>query len=287
MTNLKVNHKGLAYDPNEAIAGDYTTNYQNMGDVTVKDQTTSDQSSPQEPNAVAIPIWPRRRKTYRGFSSSICDMFRNRYDCCAIACCGILSYDRTRYLLTGQRPTPLRKRLFLHLLVPLIIFILAGYTALYIKDQNLNETVCKILILTLFAYILMDCIQGRDDRLIQRNEVLQRAGTTNEEIGTDAGCAHACCIGCYKIDGHWDQWDENDNETSLEAHENVCTSLWKYFSAMFCGICAKCYCQVCGICAIAQEAREMERLVEPKEKWIDYITFEVGYKLYNVLTPTI
>jgi hypothetical protein len=44
------------------------------------------------------------RRPYKGFSTSICDLFHGSHplhkeDCCAFACCGILAHDKTQYLL--------------------------------------------------------------------------------------------------------------------------------------------------------------------------------------------
>lgn len=225
-------------------------------------------------NEVVVPLRPPRRQTYSGFSTSICDMFRNRFDCCAFACCGILSYDRTRYLLTGERPPPVRNRLFFHLIIPLLIFITAGYCAVYIQDRDVNEAVSTTLIIILVLYIAMDCFLGRNHRILQREEVLEKAGRRGEQNALDLGSAHGFCCGWYNIDGHWGQWDENDNNLNIRG--DMCTKLWLFFAKLFWGSCAGTFCQVWGICALAQESREMEMLVEPRQTWIDFVTFEVN-----------
>ena len=53
------------------------------------------------------PLSARGGVRREGFSTSICSMFSDparRSDCCALACCGVLASDRTRYLVLGQRP---------------------------------------------------------------------------------------------------------------------------------------------------------------------------------------
>lgn len=227
---------------------------------------------------ISSPIWPLRAQSYRGFSTSICDMFRNRYDCCAFACCGILSYDRTRYLLTGERPISIKVRLFYHLIVPLLIFITAGYCAVYIPDKQTNEIVSSSLVTLLVLYIIFDCLSGRRDRLHQREDILVKAGTRGEQSAADIASAHSCCCGFYGEDGHMDQWNENEN--NFGEKKDMCTEIWKFFAQMCCVACTHSFCQVCGICALAQESREIEKLVEPRKTWIDFVTFEPFSNFY-------
>ena len=78
--------------------------------------------------AAAPAVLPLRR-TYRGgFHTSICDIFRDphrRTDCCAVACCGILSSDRSLYLLTGERPPPLWTRVLMYFVIPTLLLAAA------------------------------------------------------------------------------------------------------------------------------------------------------------------
>ena len=254
----------------------YSAAYQNPGNISNNYASSNNPTDQNWTSEVTVPVWPTRSHTYHGFSTSICDMFRNKSDCCALACCGILSHDRTRYLLTGEYPPSWRTRLFFHLILPLLIFITAGYCAVFIKNQNVNEAVSTGLILLLLGYILSGCISARQNRLHLREEILIKAGRRNEHSQLYAEHAHGFCFGCYPTNGPWDQWDDDHNESSTLESEDMCRKLWKFFAKIFCGLCAGCFCQVCGICALAQESREVEMLVEPKETWIDYVSFEVN-----------
>lgn len=214
-----------------------------------------------------------RPSSYRGFSTSICDMFTDPNDCCALVCCGVLAVDRTRYLLTGERPTSWKWRLFKHFMLPLIIFVTAGYCSVYIRDQKLNEAVSTILILLLVLYILMDCLKARESRMELRDQIADRVGKRAEQSSRDVAGAHSICCGCARVDGNWHSWPSNTPERA-----DMCTSIWLFFAKSCFGVCAGYFCQMCGICAVAQEAREVKRVVETSDQqevqWIDYVTFE-------------
>ena len=60
------------------------------------------------PIATALPFATSTRRPYKGFSTSICDLFHGSHalhkeDCCAFACCGILAHDKARYLLLSNQ----------------------------------------------------------------------------------------------------------------------------------------------------------------------------------------
>jgi hypothetical protein len=113
---------------------------------------------------------------YRGFSTSINDMFveqqHERIDCCAITCCGILQHDRDRFLLTGIKPPSLLKRFFVHFIIPFTIFFAAGIGALRIQDVVTNEIVSTSLLLFFLLYILLQCAKGRSKRIDIRKDLL-------------------------------------------------------------------------------------------------------------------
>ena len=90
--------------------------------VSLPDAAPDADAAPAPPPAAAGPRPPPRRYYRGGFTSSICAVFRDPLkrptDCCAVACCGVLASDRTRYLLTGERPPPLWLRTILCVAVP-------------------------------------------------------------------------------------------------------------------------------------------------------------------------
>ena len=81
--------------------------------------------------------------------------------------------------------------------------------------------------------------------------------------------AHSCCSCLYPTD---DVPDGTDADLAEEepAHD-FCTRLWACLSGSFWGCCG-CWCQCCGLCAVAQEEREVDRLVP--DHAIDYLTFQ-------------
>lgn len=114
---------------------------------------------------------------FRGFSTSINDLFRfgtlvERVDCCALTCCGVLQNDRDRYLLTGVSPPSLLKRLILHVFLPLTLFFIAGMGAMRIRHVRLNQIFCTTLIALLVIYLFLQCSKGRAKRMEIRKDLL-------------------------------------------------------------------------------------------------------------------
>lgn len=113
----------------------------------------------------------RRPRTYRGgFHTSICDIFRDphsRTDCCAVACCGVFSSDRNRYLLTGERPPPLWHRVLMYFVVPFLFIGAIGYFAVEVPVEvnGGNGKQTKVprpeLVWSFVAYIIFISIWGR------------------------------------------------------------------------------------------------------------------------------
>eukprot|EP00970_Alexandrium_tamarense_P015527 scaffold5199_cov199-Alexandrium_tamarense.AAC.22 len=108
---------------------------------TVVDLRPSSSSPPQRHQLQHQQASPTNLRTYRGgFTSSICSIFTDptrRQDCCAVACCGVLASDRTRYLLTGERPPPLWRRLVMYLIVPALFLAAMNYFAVEVQfDEN-------------------------------------------------------------------------------------------------------------------------------------------------------
>ena len=113
---------------------------------------------------------------YRGFSSSIGDMFvhpsNERVDCCAMVCCGIFQSDRDRYLLQGVTPPSPWKRVWVHIVVPIVLFCMAGFMALNIPAKHMNQMLVVIFLLGLLASIVGQCMKGRHKRMDIRKDVL-------------------------------------------------------------------------------------------------------------------
>ncbi|CAB9528339.1 tRNA methyltransferase 11 homolog (Saccharomyces cerevisiae) [Seminavis robusta] len=72
--------------------------------------------------------------------------------------------------------------------------------------------------------------------------------------------------GCLGIDGT----PPGNNPAAAD----TCYWMWKALGAMFCGACCSCWCQCCGLCAMAQEDRELQRMLPKKNFQMDYITFQ-------------
>lgn len=109
---------------------------------TVVSMPEDEPSSAQRQAAALSPS--HNLRTYRGgFHTSICDIFRDphrRTDCCAVACCGVLSSDRSRYLLTGKRPPPLWIRMGMYLLIPVLFIAAMNYWAVDVPVGDDGET---------------------------------------------------------------------------------------------------------------------------------------------------
>ena len=269
----------------------------------------------------------RPNRPYKGFSTSISSsMFAStrhaRSDCCALACFGILQSDRTRYLLTGVPPPSLHRRFVIHLVMPVSMFLLAGYCAVYVRDAQINQLASTFLVLMTVFYVAQDCTRGTTKRVQIREEMLWRAREVEGEIEKaaasnggdrqaaiseleglggiskvrgvpprhlagdgdsyhgrdlgqsrfDMGCAHRGC-GCYGS-------DIPDRSSEAEP-EDVCGCIFRCFADLLCSRLCGCALQCCGCCALAQEAREIERLVPEGRRRIDYLSFEPYVSYYG------
>lgn len=256
-----------------------------------------------EPDAAA----PANRRVYRGgFSTSICDLFRypsRRTDCCSIACCGVLSSDRNRYLLFGELPPPLWRRLLMYLIIPALFIASLNYFAVEVtipangssygnNDQNGDTTTIKVaplpLRLAFYAYLIFLGVRGRMEQRKTRNEIMaklyrEQAAARGEEVDPnqiarylhqhrlDVLRAHSSCSCCYAHDLPMDGNNEFDD---VIVEEDCCSRFWDCLSKTFWNACCGMWCQCCSACAIAQEEREIERLTGNVEPKMDYITFE-------------
>lgn len=234
---------------------------------------------------------------YRGFSTSIKDMFVNpdneRVDCCALACCGILQNDRDRYLISGIPPPSCCRRFWIHFVLPCWIFALAMFCALNIEDPFLNQVFSTGLILMLLGYFVIQCLKGMWKRRDIRKDLLwskydklvngqYRRRPHDEELSVDERSgdgpayllgqttgdirnAHSLC-GCYASDGHESAYKAVDH--------SFCSRFFQCFTTCFCGALCRCHIQICGICAVAQEARQVEDLLPQSYRLVDYVTMQ-------------
>jgi hypothetical protein len=113
---------------------------------------------------------------HRGFSTSIFDMFaqpeNERVDCCALTCCGMLQSDRDRFLLQGITPPSPLKRIIVHIMFPIFLFVCAGFGALQIQDVLVNQIVSSALVLVVVLYLYSQCNKGRTKRIELRKDLL-------------------------------------------------------------------------------------------------------------------
>jgi RsiW-degrading membrane proteinase PrsW (M82 family) len=250
--------------------------------------------------------------SYRGFSTSVGDFMsssaHHRTDCCAMTCCGVLQSDRDRFLLTGVTPPGPMKRVTVHVVLPLLIFMCAGLGAIHIRNPVINQGVSTLLILFMLAYIMVQCYKGRSKRIKVRKDLLytkyQIQQNRNQEslslmldherpdeddrnaayyMGQtpwDFACAHPCCwIGCYADDRPASRAAESNSSNGN--NDDLCTCLYNWaYPSPICGMHILC----CGMQALAQEARELESAILPTAyRRIDYITMQPVMDYYPAI----
>ena len=248
---------------------------------------------------------------YRGFNSSIADMFRypdhERVDCCSIACFGCIQADRNRYLVNGTRPPALCRRICVHVILPATLFGIALFVAFNVYDPLMNEILCYGWIAVILIYFYSQCGKGSwKRREVRRNLLLAKyrkinpgnsprlnnsesADTDDDfeydydsdedeeylmgQTNSDIRNAHAAICGCYTVDRH--------NGIDVETYEERTSfsRILDCFTTLCCGICGK-YVLCCGFCGVAQESREIETLVRPGVLRIDYITMQPMMEYY-------
>jgi len=252
-------------------------------------------------------------RIYRGFSTPIAaGMFQHveneRLDCCSIACCGVLQSDRNRFLVKGIQPPTCFRRFWLHIVLPLALFIFAGYCAFHIHSIYYNQLIVTGIITMLLSYMIVQCCKGRWKRISVRRELLWRLhhmdrGYDNDDIAqssfeeaeeeasinsdlqpaylngqstNDLWYAHHFCLGCYNTDIP----RNTDLEQELSKSNNLCGSLWQLCSKyLLCGCCGM-HLQLCGMCGTAQEARELEVLLPASKRRMDYVSMQPMIEYY-------
>eukprot|EP00588_Corethron_pennatum_P027664 CAMPEP_0194325000 /NCGR_PEP_ID=MMETSP0171-20130528/28978_1 /TAXON_ID=218684 /ORGANISM="Corethron pennatum, Strain L29A3" /LENGTH=613 /DNA_ID=CAMNT_0039084007 /DNA_START=57 /DNA_END=1895 /DNA_ORIENTATION=+ len=247
------------------------------------------------------------RTGYRGFSTSICSNFSKpsrRSDCCSLACCGILSSDRTRYLLLDQRPTWI-KRLLLNLALPLgLLWAIAIISRDSAEEAAVAE--CKVafpddgsgpnldafnrkgsyydrlvlwLIVALFIVIVVLLARASNFRFSFRRIFLSKlppasARGTMPPASTRGTIRAARICDCYEAPDDSDEYLRSEPEDAAAADHDLCACLWSCLSRLCCLTCCSCWCQCCGMCAIGQEAREIDLIVPKERRRMDYVTFQ-------------
>ncbi|KAL7489853.1 hypothetical protein ACHAW6_015569 [Cyclotella cf. meneghiniana] len=262
---------------------------------------------------------PPLRKYRGGFHSSICSIFSDpgrRTDCCAVACCGVLASDRTRYLLNGTRPPPLWRRLGMYLVIPALFIAAMNYFAVEVPapktqaydDQQPDQGPTKVaplpLTLSFYAYLVILGVYSRYQRRSMRVEIVkklyeERVAARGENVDSnqlrlflersryDTSTPHRSCW-CYAIDDIFFE-DEvpapvvNGRDDVLDIDGDFCTRLWSCLANTFWASCCGCWCQCCSICAVAQEEREVNRLTGNEDYTMDYVTFQPYSEYYPAI----
>jgi hypothetical protein len=136
-------------------------------------------------------------------------------------------------------------------------------------------------------HVLMD-----QDHRPDNDDARQRSRPSSREYymgqtPRDIRCAHPCClIGLYPEDRMLKRQTDDDGILAVDEIENnsktnFCSEMLNIFlNPVCCGMPIQC----CGVCAIAQEAREIERVMLPAPyRRIDYITMEPFLRYYPAI----
>ncbi|GKY99722.1 hypothetical protein MPSEU_000926200 [Mayamaea pseudoterrestris] len=256
---------------------------------------------------------------YRGFSTSIHDMYRHvdmeRVDCCAVTCCGVLQHDRDRYLLQGTTPPSPFKRIVVHLLMPLCIVLLAGLVATHVRDATLRLVSCWVLLGMLLLYAAQQAFKWRMKTMSVRKDLLylkyqklqhprssvlaimehhlprvssseddenENVTNRNHYLGQsewDVSCAHPCCIIGCYRNDTTNTSTNNDYDRNNNNDDE--NHLCRCLWKHLCFSCCGLLPQCCGTCALAQEARELETELLPAAcRRIDYVTMQAYMDYY-------
>jgi RsiW-degrading membrane proteinase PrsW (M82 family) len=274
------------------------------------DRNLNYRSFPSESSgAEAIPSHPN----YRGFNTSINGMFTNpeyeRVDCCALACCGILQSDRDRFLLMGTKPPSGFRRFWLHIILPVCLFVSACLCAVNVQDPFLNSMLSIGFLFTLIGYFAIQCFKGSWKRRQVRKELLwtkyqlltsgdihqhrTEADSIQEENSEDVPAyymgqtksdlknAHSCCS-CYVRDRPLHDEDAEGRDPE-EDQTSICTRFFECYTNSCCGTLCGMHMQLCGLCALAQEARQVESLLHAGYRRVDYITMQPMLEYYPAI----
>lgn len=272
-------------------------------------------------NAIGRPRSGRRstiqetNSDYRGFNTSITDMFadpeQERIDCCALVCCGCLQADRDRYLATGVKPPTCWRRFCSHIVTPFVIFAMAIYVAVSVPDAWLNQTLCYGFVILFVIYFISQCFKGAWKRRNSRKNILfskyykrdpvHAPGIVHDGESDDENDEHEVAsgsldylqgqtrfdlwnahtiVGCYATDRPVMSTMEQEES---EEKATFCTKLFQCLSSACCGKICGMHLQLCGFCAVAQEGRQLEAMIRPGKRRIDYITMQPMMEYYPAI----
>jgi RsiW-degrading membrane proteinase PrsW (M82 family) len=274
---------------------DHTLNYHSF-----PTESSGEEEVPSHPN-------------YRGFNTSINGMFTNpeyeRVDCCALVCCGILQSDRDRFLLMGTKPPSAFRRCWLHIMLPVVLFVSACLCAVHVEDSFLNSMLSVGFLFTLIGYFVIQCFKGAWKRRQVRKELLwtkyqlltsgniHQHRTEEDSIQeensehapdyymgqtkSDLTNAHSCCS-CYVRDRPLHDEDAEGRDPD-EDQTSICTRFFECYTNSCCGTLCGMHMQLCGLCAVAQEARQVESLLHAGYRRVDYITMQPMLEYYPAI----
>ncbi|VEU39025.1 unnamed protein product [Pseudo-nitzschia multistriata] len=248
---------------------------------------------------------PNSRREYRGgWSTSmgaLLDDPNRKSNCCALTCCGIFLYDRTNYLVTGNRPNWTQRQVTVLIIPLLLVFAIAITSAMGEIECEVWDDECIILYSLLVfslqaifvAYLIFLCCWGRQSHGTLRQAVhrkmrdQQRGEKHFEEQLSDMDIAvieqPVGCCSCYPYDVEVSLDAVGDDidvarKLMIPSSADLSTCLFRVWSNFCCGTLCQCWCQCCGMCAIGQEDRELELILKkndnPGALHIDYITFQ-------------
>jgi hypothetical protein len=176
----KRNSKEREPDPPSSIRASRDTspqtNYRSFASASEDAENDSHSHPTITPNSTGTGATLDYDTNHRGFSTSIFDMFarpeNERVDCCALTCCGMIQSDRDRFLIQGISPPGPLKRVIVHIMFPIFVFVFAGYGATQIRDPLVNHIVSSVLVLLVIAYFFSQCNKGRHKRVELRKDLL-------------------------------------------------------------------------------------------------------------------
>jgi len=224
-------------------------------------------------------------RAYKGLRTPFSSIFQNpafhRVDCCSLTCFGILQSDYNRYVLRKQLPPTFTNRIVQYLLIPLVLFCLAGYAAVMIMDPDYNEMICTCLLFMSVFWVIGSCLASTHRRVQIRREILEKVrGTYSEQTSGEMYCMHRLC-GCIKLDDESEHNVEFGDRSRASVRDNLCSRISHGYSNICCTNLFGRVVQLFGVCALAQESRELESFIPIDQRRFDYVTFQNYFEYFN------
>jgi len=289
-------------DPMAVPSSDHrTTTYDGMMEIP---PNTSIPSSPNSQRDMEYTSIGTPSDSYRGgFSTSISHLFvspeHRVVDCCSLFCCGILQHEYNRHFLTAGRfkPKNFSQRFLWYIFIPVFAFGLASYFAVHFQDASFSPVVSTLLVLFSFGWIVYLSLKSSMRRGQFRLALIRwlklngnKEASMDVDITVNDGrwgddvdrpkcitCVHRSCS-FYPVD--YDD-ERDDVDTADNSDVDFCSLTSIVGSNLCCGTLCGCWFQFCGICALAQEGRQVHKLVSPQKRFVDYITFERYYEYFE------